>query len=145
MLLVLAAIGIFAAGGFYEFLSGPTRFWINRHYVELFRREFPDAISFDHEIGINGLTAQREIPGKPSYFFRADLDLSYVPSRTKLVVELVQRVKGNLFAVRNRLIFAEPLLSEILKGPIDSRLFENYPSLYPKESPVPQEDESTER
>ena len=36
-------------------------------------------------------------------------------------------------------------MSQILKGTIDHRLLDKYPSLYPKESPVPQEDESTER
>jgi hypothetical protein len=60
-------------------------------------------------------------------------------------LELVQRVKGNVLATRNQLVFAEPLMSEILKEPIDSGLFEKYPSFYPKGSPVPQENKSTER
>jgi hypothetical protein len=136
-LLVLFVILILGAGGLYELLSSPIRFCINRHNVELFRKEFPNAVQFNRDFGGIGLTAQREIPGRPSYHFEADLDLSYIPGRTNLVVKLVERVEENLFAVRNELIFAGPLISEILKGPIDHRLFEKYPSLYPKESPVP--------
>ncbi len=137
VLLVLFAILILGAAGIYEFLSSPIRFWINRYNVKLFRKEFPNAVRLNREFGGIGLTAQREIPGRPSYYFEANLDLSYVPDKTNLVVKLVERVEKNLFAVRDELIFARPLMSEILKGPIDHRLFEKYPSLYPKESPVP--------
>jgi len=137
VLLVLFAILILGTVGIYELFSSPIRFWINRHNVELFRKEFPNAVKFSREFGGVGLTAQREIPGRPSYYFEANLDLSYVPGRTNLIVKLVERVERNLFAVRNELIFVRPLMSEILKGPIDHRLFEKYPSLYPKESLVP--------
>jgi len=108
-----------------EITRSSILFFLNKKDVELFKSKYSNTY-LSGNISINKIGTDIDIPEFNDQILRVELELSYLPKNTKLLVKLVEQIGQNEFSVRDKREFRGKLKEEVLLNKIDKTIFRKY-------------------
>ena len=108
-----------------EITRSSILFFLNKKDVELFKSKYSNTY-LSGNISINKIGTDIDIPEFNDQILRVELELSFLPKNTKLLVKLVEQIGQNEFSVRDKREFRGKLKEEVLLNKIDKTIFRKY-------------------